>query len=102
MNKMIEQRLLGIVEDYFACKNHFRLLTFSNGRPDYSSPFYRFYRDVELTFQRLDKDEQIVIRYEYFYHRNSNWWKSLFDLNTFLFVKDKAVNKFVRLFDEIH
>ena len=102
MQKNIEQRLMMIVEDYFACKNHFRLLTFSNGKPDYNSPFYRFYRNVEITFQRLDKDEQVVIRYEYFYHRKPDWWKSIFDIHTFQFVKEKAVYKFVRFFDEIH
>ena len=70
MDTKIEKRLLKIVNDYFICKNHFRLLTFSNGHPDYDSPFYQYYRDVELTFLKLDKDEQIIIRYEYFFPMN--------------------------------
>ena len=102
MDTKIEKRLLKIVNDYFICKNHFRLLTFSNGHPDYDSPFYQYYRDVELTFLKLDKDEQIIIRYEYFFHPESDWWKPLFDINTFLRIRKRAIHKFVRYFDEIH
>ena len=102
MDIKIEQRLLNIVNDYFACKNNFRILTFSSGSPDYDSPFYRYYRDVEITFLKLNKDEQMVLRYEYFYRHFDGWWKSMFDYESFFKLRESAVYKFVRYFDENH
>lgn len=102
METNTEKRLLQIVSDYFICKNEFRLLTISSGFLDYDSPFYRYYRDVERTFQKLDKDEQLIIRNEYFFHHKPGWWKALFDNSSFRRIKQRAVSKFVRFFYEIH
>ena len=87
---------------YFVSRNQFNLLSLSNGSFDYHSPFYLFYRDVEIALSLLEQEEKLIIQNEFFMKSNLNWWEEFFDKKEYMKKRDQAILKFVRYFHEIH
>lgn len=102
MEKNIDSLANQIVKNYFICKNQFAIKSFSNGEVDYQNPFYIFYRDVELAYSLLNKEEKLIIENEYFFNTNPTWWRSFYGPKAYQLKKEQAVLKFVRYFHEIH
>ena len=59
MEEKIYKQMEEIVMRYFINKNQFRLSSYRDEN-DYLDPHYLYYRDVELTYNRLDEEEKIL------------------------------------------
>ena len=102
MNKHINLQLSEIVSNYFLCKNQFTILSFSSGKINYSNPYYIYYRDVELALNRLQDEERIIIKNDYFNNVTGHWWRRFFTIDEYNAHKRRAIRNFVRNFYEIH
>ena len=85
---------------YFIYKNQFNVLSFSSGDYDYSSPYYQYYRNVEIAFSHLDEDEKLIVINEFFESTRADWWKKHYTRKEFIVNKNKAVEHFLRYFNE--
>ena len=102
MKSYQKQKMNEIATYYFIYKNHFNVMSFSSGEYDYESPYYQYYRDVEIVFSHLNDDERLIIVNDFFESAPIEWWKKIYKKNEYLNQKRKAINHFLRLFDEIH
>ena len=100
-NKMY-QNIDDIVTAYFVSKNNLEKAKLSSGEEEFFNPSYLLYRDIELAFQSLDDDEQLIIRNDYFEKIFPGWWKLAFKQSEYQSIKKRAIRKFVRSFNEIH
>ena len=91
-----------IVTNYFVYKEKFKVLSFSSGQLDFSNPYYIYYRDVELALSRLDDNQKLIIKNDYFELYDRMWWKLIFTKTEYVREKRKAIRNFVRYFYEIH
>ena len=99
----ISNAIEDIAKNYFICKNHFRLQTFSSGKPDFRSPYYKYYRDVEMSINHLISEEQLIIRYGFFMPPRNTLWNLLYvDDEHFRELKSRAMKNFLRFFNENH
>ena len=100
MNSSQSKQMNEIATYYFIYKNHFNELSFSSGEYDYSYPYYQYYRDVELAFLHLNNEEKNIIINEYFEITPSDWWKAIYSRKEFINFRNKAVENFLRYFNE--
>ena len=102
MSTKYERLINEIINNYFLCKNQFRLISFSKGHTDYDNPYYLYYRDVELAFLSLNEGERLIIKNDFLCPKKADWWTTYFDSAVYRFYRMIAVEKFVRAFYEIH
>ena len=100
MKSYQSKKMNEIATYYFIYKNQFNLLSFSSGDYDYSDPYYQYYRDVEIAFSHLDEEEKLVIVNEFFETPPTDWWKKIYSRKEYLSIKNKAVEHFLRYFNE--
>ena len=99
MNSTQSKQMNEIATYYFIYKNHFNVLSFSNGDYDYSDPYYQYYRDVEIAFSRLEEEEKLIIINEFFDSPPVNWWKKIYaKRKEYLASRNRAVENFLKLF----
>ena len=91
-----------IIENYFICREALVTSSLSSGEIDYGNPFYVYYRDVNITYMKLNDDERLIIKNEFINPQNSKWWKDLYLAKEYRAIRRKAIANFVRLFYEIH
>ena len=102
MKNHIHQQLNDIVKNYFLCKKQFSIMSFSSGQINYSNPYYIYYRDVEIALQKLEDEERLIIKNDYFNDVPRLWWRKFFSHEEYSLFKRAAIKNFVRLFHEIH
>ena len=100
MKSCQSKKMNEIATYYFIYKNQFNLMSFSSGDYDYSNPYYQYYRDVEIAFSHLNEDEKLIVMNDYFESVSTDWWKKVYTKKEYLLFKNKAVEKFLRYFDE--
>ena len=92
-----------ISNNYFICLNQIHENKFSEtDGVQMSSPFYKYYMDVELAFSKLCKPFRKIINNEFFYQSYPGWWKPFYPEDLFNKVKQIAIKEFVEAFYEIH
>ena len=102
MSTKKEDVINSIAKAYFVSKKQLELNSFSSGRVDYSNPYYKYCKDVEFAFSRLNEDEKLIINNDYFYNDYFGWWKVIFKEREYLVLKRKAERNFLKYFYEIH
>lgn len=66
----------------------------------YSPLKYRQYiKRVEEAFAQLDAVDKMFINNEFFYSDYPYWWQEYYSSSTFYRIKEKAVDNFLRLFN---
>lgn len=102
MKATILKELQCIIDKYFICKKQFNNLCFSSGERNYSSPFYIYYRDVELAYYSLNSVERYLFDNEFFYKTKKKWWTQFYNIVSYKRQKEIVSQKFLNKFYELH
>lgn len=97
-----EKKIKEIAYKYFAALNSLSLTHLSSGDNDPSSPFQKYFEDVEKAYSYLSPTHKTLINKEFFYEDYPNWWMSLYSSYQFKKLKKEAIWTFLRYFYEIH
>lgn len=98
----LETIIKQIAKTYFVSMRYISQKKISSGDIDIFSPFYKYYCDVETTFNLLNFESKRIITNEYFYDGYSNWWMGSYRENEYKRKKKIAIKEFVEAFYEIH
>ena len=97
-----EEIVKQIATTYFISMRYLHKKRISSGDIDIFSPFYKYYKDVELAFCVICFESKRIITNEYFYDGYANWWMGTYKLREFKRKKKIALKEFVEAFYEIH
>lgn len=102
MKLTCDKKMIEVFKTYFVCRNSCTFMPFSEDYESVVNPFYIYYRDVEIAYYSLTKEEREIVRNEYLTPASASWWRSKYDFKQFEIIKEQVCGRFLTKFNEIH